>query len=301
MTIQNGTIISTQTDTNIYHKVSDIARGNIEYVMSRSDLMEFDKCPHRWVQGYSKTRTDSMSYGNLLDAYLLESGRFDDQFAIAPETYAHEKGDKPWNWNATVCREWREEQHALGKEVIKKQQYEECILASKVLYSDKMINGILSTSNFQVMITAEWKDKDTGLTIPLKCLIDIVPKKGLYLIDFKTCKSASLGQWPREVYNWGYHIQAAFYMDMYEAATGEVRNGFAHILQESYAPYEVGKRLLDEEFIELGREKYINAIKKYCECLKSGKFGGYDDYSLYMLKFDGFTSVGPESWMIDKI
>jgi len=305
MTIQNAKIVGTQVMPEYYHQYNPDGdgRGEINYVMSRSDLMEFNHCPHRWAMGYHKSKTEALSYGNMLDAFVLDRDRFDEAFIVRPDTYENDKGEiKKWNNNSNTCKKWNAETLKSGMGIISEADLKICKDAENSLLADEVIKGILDTSDFQVMITAEWHDKPTGLKIPLKCLIDIVPRKDSYfhryLADLKTCRTACVGQWAREVYNWGYHVQGAFYLDMHEAATGEVRNGFAHILQESYEPYEVGRRLIDEDFIELGRDKYFAALEKYCECMKSGKFGGYDDYS--MVQFDGFTSVGPESWMIDK-
>lgn len=305
MTIKNATIEGVQIDPQFYHSYNpgDNERGSKDFVMSRSSLMEFNHCPHRWVKGYGKAETDSLSYGNMLDAFILDNAKFASQFAMQPETYINDKDEqKAWSGNSKVCKEWKAGQIAAGKDIISSDQMAMVIRAKEVMYQDEVIKGILETSDFQVMILAEWHDKETGLVIPVKCLIDIVPRKDsqfhMYIADLKSCRTAAPGQWAREVYNWGYHVQAAFYMDMHEAATGEVRNGFAHILQESYEPFEVGKRMLSEEFVELGRDKYEEAMKKYCHCLKSGVFGGYDSYTHTV--FDGLTCTDPEAWMISK-
>lgn len=296
MTIQTAKIISTQTEPEAYHSYNpdDDGRGEKSYVMSRSDLMEFYHCPHRWAIGFEKKRTDALSYGNLLDAYVLDNERFGNQFVVAPETYTNEKGeDKRWNRNAKVCIEWEGNQCGV---IIKSSELEECRLAKEALMRDPIIKAFLGSSNFQVMITAEWKD-ESGIVVPLKCLIDLVPKEGQYLGDLKTCRTASNSQWPREVFNYGYHVQAAFYCDMYYAATGEARDGFVHILQENYPPYETGRRLLSEEFIEMGRSKYENALKKYCNCLYTGHWGGYDDN--INRQIDGFTITEPLPYMVE--
>jgi len=305
MTIKNASIEGVQTDPEFYHNYNPGAshRGSKDYVMSRSDLMEFNHCPHRWVGGYHKKKTDALGYGAMIDAFVLDYDRFEIKFVARPNKYLNDKDEeKKWNNNSNTCKAWNAVQAKSGKTVISTSDFDVCMDAQKALLDDEIINSFLESSDYQVMIVAEWHDEKTGLVIPLKCLIDIVPKKDSqfkhYLGDLKTCRTACLGQWAREVFNYGYHIQGAFYLDMYESATGEVRNCFAHVLQESYEPFEVGRRGLDEEFIELGAQKYTEAIEKYCECLKSKTFGGYDDYSL--LSFDGFTSTGPEAWMITK-
>lgn len=301
--IQNAKITSIMTNPESYHLYNpdNGPRGDKEYVMSRSDLMEFWHCPHRWIQGYHKKAIEATDYGSLIDCYVLDNKSFGSKYAVAPREYFNKKDgkDKPWNWNATFCKEWRSEQVEQNKVVIKSEELEACKTAGVAMLNDKIINRMLDCSDKQVMLTGVWQDK-SGLSIPLKTLIDIVPSKdsvfSQYLCDLKTCRTASPSQWPREVWKYGYHVQAAFYTDMYYAATGEARDGFTHILQESYEPYEIGRRLLSEEFIEEGREKYQSALNKYCQCLKSGVWPGYDDDKDRSI--DGFTITEPEAWMI---
>lgn len=305
MTIKNASIESVQTDPAYYHQYNpgDNERGSKNFVISRSSLMEFNRCPNRWVKGYGKAKTDSLSYGNMLDAFILDNSKFASQFVVKPDTYVNSKGkDSSWTRKSKDCASWEDNQIAGGKNIISSAEMAMVIRAKEVMYQDEVIKAVLESSDFQVMIVAEWHCKETGLVIPLKCLIDIAPRKDshfhMYLADLKSCRTAAPGQWAREVYNWGYHVQAAFYMDMYEAATGEVRNVFAHVLQESFEPFEVGRRMLSEEFVEEGRDKYVNAMSKYCHCLKTGKFLGYDSYTQTV--FDGWTCTDPEAWMISK-
>lgn len=301
--IETAKIVSVKTDPDVYfaHNPGGNQRGGKDYVMSRSDLMEFFHCPNRWRKGYKNLPSDAKDYGSLLDCYLLDKNRFDSKYSVAPDEYYNEnKGmDMPWNYNAKFCKEWRAEELAKGKVSIKEGDMDGCRAAGRTMLDDKIINSLLKDSDTQVMIEAEWHSK-SGRKIPLKALLDIVPKKGTmyeqHICDLKTCRSASPEKWSREVFNYGYHVQAAFYIDMYYAATGESRDWFAHILQESYEPYEIGRRLISEDFIEIGREKYESAMALYCDCLKSDKWPGYDDVNRNNI--GGFSVTNPELWMI---
>lgn len=297
--IKEARIVSVQTDPEDYFNYKPGPRGSIDRVMSRSDLMEFFHCPARWVRGYEKKETSAKDYGSMIDSYILDNEAFENKHTVRPKEYYSEKDDvdKPWNMNAKFCKDWMALQG--DKIVIAEDDIDKCEAALKSAERDSIVNYILENSKKQVMITGMWVDK-SGICVPLKSLLDIVPERdsdyGQYLGDFKTCRSAAVAKWPREIWQYGYHIQAAFYGDMHYAATGETRDGFVHILQESYEPYEVGRRLLSEEFIELGRGIYQSALSKYCECLKSGIWTGYDDDESKSI--DGFTITEPEAWMV---
>lgn len=307
--IKNAKIVGAQVDPDAYHRRdATVPRGSREYVMSQGELMEFAHCPHRYIMGYqeSEESSDSQEWGSLIDTLLLDPVRFSDKYAIAPATYMAEgkkKGDspveKPWNWNATVCKDWREEQN--GKTVIKADEQTEAEKATSLLQNDPIISEVLLCSEKQVMVTADYQDEVTGITVPLRALIDLAPHKDYdgysnCLIDLKTCCLADPSAWTRAVFQHKYHVQAPFYLDLYNAATGENRKEFRHIVQESFPPYEIGRRILADEFVKLGKEKYQEALALYCQCIKTNHWPNYDELLNYNI--NGWGIVDPEGWMI---
>ena len=63
-------------------------------------------------------------------------------------------------------------------------------------------------------------------------------------------------------YNFAYNRQAAFYLDGFNAKE------FVFIVIESNAPHQIGIFRCSEDFIESGRQEYIELLedkKRYCE------------------------------------
>ena len=109
------------------------------------------------------------------------------------------------------------------------------------LNDDFAIVEYLQTSRRQVYYTAEWSDP-CGIVIPIKILIDLEPAAkhaefGKTLGDFKTARDASLRKWARAIDDMRYDMQAAMNLDVFNAATGEKRNDFRHVIQENIHPY----------------------------------------------------------------
>lgn len=289
-------VVGRQVDPELYHN-QPAKRGSNEFVMSRSELYEFNKCPSRWLAGYRDSGSSSTEYGDLLDCRLLDPSRFAKRFALKPETYVNEKGEtKEWNGNATVCRQWKEKQ--VGKTIVSAETMADVSTAIARLKGDPITRDLIELSSHQVYLTADYKDADTGLVVPVKCLIDIEPnsesERSSELADLKSTSSASLRDWPWSVFKFAYHWQAALYLDVYNAATGDERTGFIHIVQESFFPFEIGKRLLSAEFIELGRCEYRRALARYCQCLDTKDWPGYD----YEKLVQGFSLCEPEARML---
>lgn len=295
--IKNAKVAGSGVNSEEYHAQTE-PRGSEKFAMSPSTIKTFAHCPSRWRDGYESPDSKAKANGNLFDCLLLTPEKFKLRYAIKPATYYDEKSgeDKPWNANSKVCKEWLAD-HADFEDVSQK-EVDETHKAIERLRRDEVISKFLDASDKQVMVTAEWHDQGTGLVIPIRCLMDLVPRVGTEfeksLGDIKTTRSAGLRKFQRDVYNLGYHIQAAFDIDLFVAATKEDRINWCFILQENYAPYQSGKRLLGQDFIELGRAEYARALTSYCACLKRNYWPDYDDNDEAI---QGWSLIVPDPWM----
>jgi hypothetical protein len=104
----------------------------------------------------------------------------------------------------------------------------------------------------------------------------------LIIPDYKTAKSAQPREFMRSVISYGYHQQAAWYMDAVRGAgvldKDEDRDpAFLFVVQEKTPPFVVSVIELPPEAIMWGRELNAEAVKIYRECRKSGRWPGYSD------------------------
>jgi hypothetical protein len=169
------------------------------------------------------------------------------------------------------------------------------------LHGDEIIHDLFSYSKKQVQVTGEYHDQETGIVVPVKALIDLLPITthvdfGKCIVDLKTTTSAARRPYQRATYQYGYHVQAAWYLDLYVASTGEDRTDFLNVVQESFPPFQPGRRLISSELVELGRSDYIGALRDYCQCLKTGT---WPDYERGDRVINGFSVVELEAWMIN--
>lgn len=305
------------------HHRQEHKRGHPAFVMSRGELMKFNECPVKWLAGIEDEQSAVMTWGDLIDCMLTATDQFDSRFAVAPETYTVQMMrcpkcqsitdsqscrkcktnrepiavDKPWDWHADYCSEWRERQD--GKTVIKFETRNAAQAALQRLIDCPELSDATAPARFQVALSAQYTDSATGLTVPIRALVDIAPAGGdcqSSLIDLKTTNSAEPRAWARRVSTDHLDAQAALYLDLWQAATGEERTDFRHIVQENTPPYHVELRILSQEFITLGRIKYRSALLKYCQCLAKNEWPGYD--TSQFLSFGRWALCEPEAWMV---
>lgn len=298
--ITNGKLIGANVDPDAYHR-TDKERGDRDYPMGRSSLMLFAECPHKWINGYERKESEATEWGSLIDCLFLTPDQFEKRYAITPETYPDSKTKEPkkWNWNANFCKDWRDEQ-APKIAITRDENLEACNAIARLGESEPMMD-LLKCCLRQVMLVAEWHDKETGLEIPLKTLIDLVPALdhatyGRCLADFKTSYTANGERWSKVAAEHNYHVQAALSLDIYENATGEGRDSWLNVVQENFAPWEVADPIpmLSQEFINEGRKAYKAALAKYCECLASGEWPSYPTGNLVIKQFQ---IIDPPPWL----
>lgn len=279
-----------------------VKRGNPGYVMNGSDIAEFSKCPSRWLNGYKDGESSATEWGSVLDCLLMDGiDAVLKRFCMLPEKYPSKDGEKDWTFAATYCKDWRKEHNPdLAKTEVKAKIWAEVQDAAHVIFDQPDLKELFAASRKQVMITGIFEDKETGIGVPVKSLLDLVPPLETgYLVDFKTTRDAHPRAWKRDVASYGYHCQASRHLDLWNAATGEQRNDFRHLIQESYDPFQTAKRFLSSEFIALGRQRYIGALKRYAKALHTGVWEGYDTQeSAADMVIDGWLLVNPEPWMI---
>ena len=77
------------------------------------------------------------------------------------------------------------------------------------------------------------------------------------IIDIKTTSDKSLSSFKSSAYKYGYHRQAAFYLDGFQAKE------FIFVVIEKKAPYNVGVYIAGEDFINRGRSEYFELLTIY--------------------------------------
>lgn len=332
MSFKNCHIVSKNTQRVDYRTQGVELRGKPEYVVSSSDLrLLLSTSPSKWINGYTIPASYSLEYGSLLDVLVLTPEDFKLRYALQPETYTS-KGmecptcksvtdskkcktcgvdrmettiEKPWSNNSNTCGEWVDAQIKAGKEVVGQATLNDAIAAQKRIMDDKELSQLLANSDRQVWIEGEWHDEATGIVVKVRCLIDFACRKNtplwMMIGDLKSTKDARVSAWARWARLAGYDMQGSWNTDLFNAATGRGITKFMFALSESHAPFEIGRRWMEtdphqpeQDDFTPGRSKYRHAMALYCQCIKTGKWPGFDSTDISSV--NGWTRLSPDSW-----
>lgn len=125
-----------------------------------------------------------------------------------------------------------------------------------------------------------WTDAETRL--PVKARLDFLieadakQNRPPYIIDLKTTRCSHPVMFEKDAAKYGYHVQAALYLDSLRAVTGQ--DGEYYILaQETDAPYPAVLYRVPEESIDAGRVVYREALRVFARCHESGRWPAYPE------------------------
>ena len=108
-----------------------------------------------------------------------------------------------------------------------------------------------------------------------RAMVDSAPEDPAEpLYDLKTTQDAAPEAVMRSIMTYGYDVQAAHYLDTWEAATGEKRK-FRFVFDEKEAPHEVAVVELGADTLDLARRKVARAREMWRLCLSQDDWPGY--------------------------
>lgn len=169
-----------------------------------------------------------------------------------------------------AAKEWDAEQRENGITPIKREQEDALRAMESQVHQALEINRIyISPDDSERVALAEIGG------VWCRAMIDNAPpdpKAPLY--DFKTCENADPSACERAVMNYGYDFQAAHYLEVWEAATGE-RRPFRFIFQEKSAPHAVTIIELSPDTLAMARKRTARAREIWRNCVRSGHWPSY--------------------------
>ena len=150
--------------------------------------------------------------------------------------------------------------------------------------------GCETETSFFVPIKALEGFEDCELELELRIRPDYFID-GEYMADLKSTKTSEPAKFKWEVLKYGYHVSAAFYLDVYNAYMRRQKT-YGHVVgkwNDVYSPIDrffliacenTGTGIctnfeLSQELIEEGRQIYRRGIQNYIDYQKPFTYGGY--------------------------
>jgi exodeoxyribonuclease VIII len=206
-------------------------------------------------------QTAAMANGSLVHCALFEPQELRRRYVVKPEGM---------NFATKTGREWRDAQtlQIVDAEALQSAQAQAWTVRAVHDLHSLLSEGYAEASAF-------WRDSETGALC--KCRPDWVRPTGdgVILVDGKTTQDASPDGFGRAIWTYSYHLQAAWYSDGFEAATGKRVHGFVFAAVESAWPHVAGAYMLADDVLDAARRENRRLLNLYAKCLESGDWPGY--------------------------
>jgi hypothetical protein len=244
-----------------YHAIREAIGSSGLRKLARSPLHFYGSTldPQRPAQKTS----DAMAAGTLAHCALLEPHSLSARYAVKP---AGQDG------RTREGKAWLESVN--GREVITADQLSTALRQADSMRALPEIGSLLSRGEPEV--SAFWQDSATG--VRCKCRPDWVSPSGdkvVVLLDVKTTQDASMRGFARSIWNYRYDLQAAFYTEGYEQASGLMVLGFAFIAVESEWPHAAASYMLDDVGMARAHNEVHELLELYARCKSEGVWPGY--------------------------
>lgn len=218
-----------------------------------------------WRNCPPQEATEAMLFGTLFHSAVLEPEKFEEEYLVAEKHDRRTKVGKA-GWAEFVER-------AEGKTIVE----------GKDIYKAKaMYDGVCRNPQARALIedrgrseySLRWTDEETGCK--LKMRMDKLNWDGT-IVDLKTTEHVGPEAWSRTTHNFGYHRQAAMYLEGLQSCLkpGIVHKGRFVFLACSKTPnHECVAYELDFNSLMLGRSQNYSIMKELTERRRTGKWLG---------------------------
>lgn len=236
-------------------------RGSV----SQSGLKRFAQSPahyRAYLDGLTETDTAAKFIGTAVHAAALEPEAFAEQYIVAPSKYK--------TGNAAGLKAWKEEQDP-RLIVLLERDAENVYRMRDALHRHSWVGPQLRDAQCEYSVIAD--DPETGTRCRVR--FDMLTGDGL-ILDLKKCQDARDDALRRSIFNYGYHVQNAFYMDV-PSWLGDGPAGFCFVFIEEKPPHAISVRFLDPEDVERGRMEYRRLLNDFAECVKADHWPAYPE------------------------
>ena len=243
-----GIYTAEQLSNDEYHAADGISCSGLSLVLRSPAHYQFQP---------KKADTRAMQIGTALHCAVLEPERFSSSYMLLKDITDRRKSE----YKQAVAV-WGDQFVLSGTEA------DQVAGMQESARSNPHLAGYLSApGRYELSVFAT--DPETGVLV--KCRFDKLLDAG---VGFDLKKTQDIRDFAKSVANYGYHMQEAFYRDVYKWATGEDLRGFAFGAVEEMLPHASAPFVLDEEALDIGRMLYRKALNEYADCLAADEWPG---------------------------
>ncbi len=196
------------------------------------------------------------------DLLLYGKEHFFEGYLLAPESVTDRRVKDGREWLAEAARQ--------DKALL---MHKEWSVIAQMVETVQETRGTAKLLDYgYAEMSGVWEDREFGVWCKVRP--DYLPADETIVVDYKTAESADPDDWRKSMFNYGYFVQAAFYLRGLRAL-GRNALKFKFIVQEKRPPYLVQVVDLDQGAVEWGNMFVRRGLFLFAECLQRGEWPGF--------------------------
>lgn len=215
--------------------------------------------------------------GSLVHCMTLEPSQVSARYDYPPKVDRRTKEGKAI-WEAFCER-------AEGKDVVTQEVWENCQLMANAVRGNELANGLIDAGQKELVVV--WQPD--AFPFRLKAKLDVL--HGQMIGDLKTTRDASPREFGRSCVNYGYDLQAFWYMAGARACGMDVVD-FVFLCVEKTAPHLTALYRATPAMLTRGRYLMRKGLGLYAQCLETGEWPGYEQ---------GVVDVDLPAWALQEV
>jgi hypothetical protein len=302
-----------------------VGRGQASRRIGARDLIEFGRCPRRWLETADPEERLPADGPSLTEWLALDPAACAQWNTRRPDTYEAMRLECPkcnsvgpakvctrcgqrrrnvvapraWSSAAKVCAAWIEKAEKSGQRIAAPGDYDRALLGANAVLRDKCVQATLTRSLHLRTLHGIWQDQGSETEIPVWSRASLVPSGGNVsypaLAQITESRNVDPKVWESAAVAYGLHLHAALTLALWnKAADADVRE-YLWIVVEKDEPRVVARRRASQELLHEGRTRVAELMSAYARCLKTGlwpRFEAEDGEG-----FTGWPLVALQPWM----
>lgn len=227
--------------------------------ISKSSLDLINKSPAHFMCGKKFEQTPAMRMGTIVHTAVLEPERFAKEYIVLRGI-----NDKRKTEYKEAAKQFGKDNTLTHDEGVQIESLVESISSRADLQSELDACNLFEVSAF-VEING----------VLCRCRYDALNTNDHVSIDLKTTRCSEREEFAKSVYNFRYHVQDAFYSEIYKRITGHsLRFGFLAV--ENEPPHCPMMYWLDDEAKMIGADEAVRNVSAYKRAMESQEWKGYE-------------------------
>jgi hypothetical protein len=232
---------------------------------SGAKLLLPPSCPalYRYRRDHPK-ESAAFDFGTAAHKFVLDSG---------PDITVIDALD----WRTRAAQDARKEARAKGIVPLLVSEFSEIAEMARAIEQHPLASALFDPARGKPEQSLFWADGEFGIwrRARLDWLPEPRPGRRIVIPDYKTAAAVDRESIRKAVANFGYHMQAAQYIDGVRALGLDEDPAFLFVFQMKDPPYLVNVVQLDDDAIRAGRERMRVACEMFRDCTQTGIWPGY--------------------------